>query len=64
MSLSGRVLFVFSDPGGAKPCLALIKEYPGLDFKVYSDRYYSFYKDFGIEVNKVKGGFNQIIDEY
>ncbi|PTS95976.1 hypothetical protein DBR11_20045 [Pedobacter sp. HMWF019] len=49
--LKGKVLFVFSDPGGAKPCLSLIAEDGISDVLVISDRSYSFYGDFGVPVS-------------
>jgi hypothetical protein len=53
LNLSGRGLFVFSDPGGAKPVLSLAKSLESnLDFcKIVSDRSYSFFKDFNLEVS-------------
>jgi len=48
--LKERILFVFSDPGGAKPILALITNLGLTDYKVVSDRRYSFYTDFDIPV--------------
>jgi hypothetical protein len=53
LNLSGRGLFVFSDPGGAKPILSLAKSLENkLDFcKIVSDRSYSFFKDFNLEVS-------------
>ena len=48
----GRGLFVFSDPGGAKPILSLIKLKKLKNYKVFSDRNYSFYSDFGINVQR------------
>jgi CDP-glycerol glycerophosphotransferase (TagB/SpsB family) len=52
--LIGRGLFVFSDPGGAKPLLSYVK-LNRLEEKTYliSDRYYPFYKDFELEVNLI-----------
>lgn len=46
----GKILFVFSDPGGAKPILALIEESEIENYLVLSDRSYPFYKDFKSEV--------------
>lgn len=49
--LKGKGIFVFSDPGGAKPVLALIKLNPDLkDYLVVSDREYDFFTDFNIPV--------------
>lgn len=52
--LKGKGLFVFSDPGGAKPVLALVLSLKNklTDFKVISNREYSFYNEFGIHVDK------------
>jgi hypothetical protein len=46
--LKGRALFVFSDPGGAKPILTLVDENIGTltAVKVVSNRTYPFYNDF------------------
>lgn len=51
-AFKGRGLFVFSDPGGAKPVLALVS---ALQFQldaylIISDREYAFYKDFNVVV--------------
>lgn len=55
--LSGKGLFVFSDPGGAKPLLAAIKLNHGLkEYKVVSDRVYDFFDDFGIPVTSCTAG--------
>jgi hypothetical protein len=53
LNLSGGGLFVFSDPGGAKPLLSLVKSLKNsLNFyKIVSDRNYSFFKDFDLEVS-------------
>ena len=48
----GKGLFVFSDPGGAKPILALltiIKKNLD-DFIIISDRKYDFYNEFELNV--------------
>lgn len=62
--LRGRGLFVFSDPGGAKPVLALVKslEHQLTDFLILSDREYGFFKDFGLEVIKPSSSKNEIED--
>ena len=45
-------LFVFSDPGGAKPILAMAQARSATEpYIVISDRKYAFYSDFGVEVN-------------
>ena len=43
-------LFVFSDPGGAKPILSFIHNNIK-NYKIISDRKYDFYSDFNLEVN-------------
>lgn len=52
--LAGKGLFVFSDPGGAKPILALAEKLKEslTCYKIISDREYDFYIDFSVEVNK------------
>lgn len=47
---SGKGLFVFSDPGGAKPLLAFIKMYAVECYVVVSDRKYDFFDDFNLDV--------------
>lgn len=55
--LKGKGLFVFSDPGGAKPVLAFIKLNPELqDYMVVSDREYDFFSDFNIPVTSYTTG--------
>jgi hypothetical protein len=51
--LKGKILFIFSDPGGAKPLLSYIM-LNGLEKSacVISDRSYDFYNDFPIIVTK------------
>ena len=51
--LKGRGLFVFSDPGGAKPILTLADENIGSlnSVKAVSNRVYPFYKDFTTKVD-------------
>lgn len=54
--LNKRCLFVFSDPGGAKAILALVKqlEQSGLDhYNIISDRAYDFFEDFGLHIEKI-----------
>lgn len=60
--LSGKILFVFSDPGGAKPCLSFIEENNLINAIAISDRQYAFYKDFKTPVKILKHGFEQLID--
>jgi hypothetical protein len=60
-----RGLFVFSDPGGAKPLLAFIKNHGLKDFKVISDRKYDFFLDFGINVINFKNeNIEKIIKDF
>jgi len=44
-------LFVFSDPGGAKPILSFVYNNNINNYKIISDRKYDFYSDFNLEVN-------------
>ena len=46
-----RGIFVFSDPAGAKACLALVKSLKNKEILIISDRKYSFYSEFNLEVN-------------
>lgn len=48
---NSKGLFVFSDPGGAKPILSFININKLSNYKIISDRKYEFYSDFNIEVN-------------
>ena len=50
--LRGRGLFVFSDPGGAKPILAFVKllQEQLKDYKIISDRKYSFFYEFELNI--------------
>ena len=55
--LKGKGLFVFSDPGGAKPVLALLKLNLDLkDYLVVSDREYDFFSDFNIPITSYTTG--------
>jgi hypothetical protein len=51
-NLTGKGLFVFSDPGGAKPVLSFINLYKNNNNLVISDREYDFFSDYGVEVTK------------
>jgi len=64
--LKGKGIFVFSDPGGAKPILSYIRLAEGLDgYYAVSDRQYDFFEDFGLEVHKYDSGDeDSIIDTY
>ncbi len=59
-----KILFIFSDPGGAKPLLAFIKINALENYKVISDRVYPFYENFGIIVHPYKGNACVEVDEY
>jgi hypothetical protein len=51
-----RRLIVFSDPGGAKPCLSLAKNWQASDeLLLCSDRQYAFFETFGIPVRQCRG---------
>jgi len=51
-----RRLIVFSDPGGAKPCLSLAKNWQDSDeLLLCSDRQYAFFETFGIPVRQCRG---------
>jgi hypothetical protein len=58
----GKIVFVFSDPGGAKPCLALIEESNLTNAIAISDREHSFYKDFNTPVKILTQGFEDFMD--
>ncbi len=51
--IGSKILIVFSDPGGAKPCLSVASKLTGNEVLVISDRSYGFYQDFGIAVKIV-----------
>lgn len=61
--LKGKILFVFSDPGGAKPCLSLIEEQHLTNAVAVSDRAHGFYTDFTTPVQVVKDHAESIIDQ-
>ena len=44
-------IFVFSDPAGAKACMALVKSLKNKEVLIISDRKYSFYSEFNLEIN-------------
>ena len=54
ISLKGKILFVFSDPGGAKPILSLIEEKNIDTCLAVSNRSYSFYGDFKTPVKIIE----------
>lgn len=60
----GKAIFVFSDPGGAKPCLSLMDEFdPGYALAI-SDRKYPFYKDFKHPVMLPDQSYYEIINSF
>ncbi|MGE8720198.1 CDP-glycerol glycerophosphotransferase family protein [Leptospira terpstrae] len=65
-NLCGKGVFVFSDPGGAKPILAYLKLNQGLlNYKVFSDRNYDFFSDFDIPISTYNEGDElTILDEF
>jgi hypothetical protein len=64
-SLSGKGLFVFSDPGGAKPVLAIVDIFKDqLEYQILSDRVYKFYDDFGLIINKASRDPDDYISEF
>lgn len=54
--INGRGIFIFSDPGGAKPILSLIHLLKLTNCKIISDRVYGFYNDFNIDVDTYEAG--------
>lgn len=60
--LKGKLLFVFSDPGGAKPLLALAEKYT--ESIVVSDREHPFYKDFKVQVHIAVSNYEKIINQH
>lgn len=62
--LKGKVLFVFSDPGGAKPILSLIEEINLYSCLAVSNRNYSFYDDFKTQVQILENDFEEIVNSY
>lgn len=62
----GTGIFVFSDPGGAMPVLAIAeKEKKNLKkFKIISDRNYSFYKDFNLNIENFGFNTKEIISNF
>jgi len=51
LKLKGKGLFVFSDPGGAKPILSYVALNKISNYFIISDRVYDFYTDFGLFIN-------------
>ena len=64
-----RGIIVFSDPAGAKACLAIAKELNEDDIILISDRTYEFYNEFGCNVvssvnNNVDNVFDYVNPEF
>jgi hypothetical protein len=59
-----KIIFVFSDPGGAKPIMSLAELIDKNDYILVSDRYYSFYNEFDVDVTILETGFDSLIDNY
>jgi hypothetical protein len=59
-----KIIFVFSDPGGAKPILSIAEEIDAKDYIIISDRYYSFYNDFKVEVTILDSEYELLINSY
>ncbi len=62
--LKGKILFAFSDPGGAKPILSLIEEIQPDEYLAVSNRSYSFYDDFKTQVQMIENDFEKIVNSY
>ena len=60
--LNEKTLFVFSDPGGAKPLLSLVEVNKLENVLIISDRYYSFYNEFKSEVKILNQDIDTIIN--
>ncbi len=52
--LNGKILVIFSDPGGAKPCLSISDIIDDENLCVISDRNYPFYNHFKSKVNIIQ----------
>ncbi len=63
-TLQGKVLFVFSDPGGAKPALALPSIFALKEFWFVSDRIYPFFSSFGYKVLLYNGDPDYYINHF
>ena len=63
--LAGRGLFVFSDPGGAKPILSFIYLNRISEFLIISDREYDFFSYFNFKVNLFdKEDYKEIFESF
>ena len=52
--VKGKGLFIFSDPGGAKPVLSFIYNKKIKNYKIISDRKYNFFASRNLSYNEVK----------
>jgi hypothetical protein len=66
MKLSGKGIFVFSDPAGAKAVLALAKENLNRisQYLIISDRQYPFFADFGLQVSSPRGSAEETLRNF
>jgi hypothetical protein len=66
LEFSGRGLFVYSDPGGAKAVLAMAKSLKPtlLDIRIVSDRSYDFANGFEVDVSLPAGTASQEINKF
>jgi hypothetical protein len=63
--ISGKILFAYSDPGGAKPILALAESVKNHQIKIISDRSYSFESDFHVDVELINEAIlNEVIENF
>lgn len=64
--LKGKGLFIFSDPGGAKPVLALVRLFKSnFEYKIISDRVYDFFADFGLRVEPYSENMEfEVLEKY
>ena len=68
LNLSGRGLFVFSDPGGAKPILSYVKLFHEHEYLIITDRDFDFFTDYGLNIMRFEKGLAEsvfsIIDKF
>ena len=63
--LKGRGLFIYSDPGGAKPVLSLVNSLKNLSaYQIISDREYFFAKIFEVTVSPFNDNEEEIIRNF
>ena len=62
----GKGIFVFSDPGGAKPLLALADSLSGklVETRLISDRKYAFYQEFNSAVNQIEESAYETLQKF